>query len=327
MKASFSAVTGLPPYPQQGPVVPHATDELERGRGSYARRAWTDAHEALGADRAASLGAADLELLATSAYMLGRDDEYVSGLERAHHAYLDGGEELSDTLCVLDRHQPHPPRRDGPRERMGGPCPATRRTRRSRLRRAGLSAASAHVRARGSRRPRRRDRRRCRRRRDRRALRRRRPVRPRHSRSGHPPDQAGAGRRGTRAVGRGDAGGHRRRAVADRQRLRLLRRDHRLSGRVRGAPRSGMDRGPDEVVRAAARHGRLQRHVPGAPCRDHAAARCLARRAAGSAARPRRCARRDGEHRRRPASACTPASASCAASRRCRAANCRRGSR
>ena len=82
--------------------MPHATDELERGRGSYARRAWTDAHEALsGADRAASLGAADLELLATSAYMLGRDDEYVSGLERAHHAYLDGGEELRAARCAF----------------------------------------------------------------------------------------------------------------------------------------------------------------------------------------------------------------------------------
>jgi DNA-binding NarL/FixJ family response regulator len=61
-----------------------------------------DAHEALSvADRKASLGAADLELLATSAYMLGRDDEYVSGLERAHHAYLYGGEELRAARCAF----------------------------------------------------------------------------------------------------------------------------------------------------------------------------------------------------------------------------------
>ena len=52
-------------------------DELERGRESYARRAWRDAYASLsGADQAASLEAADLELLATSAYMLGRDDDY-----------------------------------------------------------------------------------------------------------------------------------------------------------------------------------------------------------------------------------------------------------
>ena len=80
----------------------HATDELERGRESYARRAWIDAYESLsGADEASPLGAQDLELLATSAYMLGRDDEYVSGLERAHHAYLDGGEPLRAVRCAF----------------------------------------------------------------------------------------------------------------------------------------------------------------------------------------------------------------------------------
>jgi DNA-binding CsgD family transcriptional regulator len=77
-------------------------DELARGRESYARRAWQDAYASLsGADRAGSLEAADLELLATSAYMLGRDDEYVSGLERAHHAYLDRGELLRAVRCAF----------------------------------------------------------------------------------------------------------------------------------------------------------------------------------------------------------------------------------
>jgi DNA-binding CsgD family transcriptional regulator len=68
-------------------------DELEQGRESYARRAWRDTYESLSrADRAAPLRAEDLELLATSAYMLGRDDDYVSALERAHHAHLEAGE-------------------------------------------------------------------------------------------------------------------------------------------------------------------------------------------------------------------------------------------
>src|SRR6476659_7948762 len=65
---------------------------VSRGREASARRAWPDAFESLSrADQAAPLGAEELELLATSAYMLGRDDDYVRVLERAHHAYLDTG--------------------------------------------------------------------------------------------------------------------------------------------------------------------------------------------------------------------------------------------
>ncbi|MGH2742518.1 MAG: helix-turn-helix transcriptional regulator, partial [Thermoleophilaceae bacterium] len=77
-------------------------DELERGRESYARRTWIDANELLSrADRAAPLEAEDLELLATSAYMLGRDDEYVGCLERAHQLYLDRGEGLRAARCAF----------------------------------------------------------------------------------------------------------------------------------------------------------------------------------------------------------------------------------
>jgi DNA-binding CsgD family transcriptional regulator len=82
--------------------VPDATDELQRGRQAHATRAWIDAYASLsGADEASPLAAQDLELLATSAYMLGRDDEYVSGLERAHHAHLDGGERLRAARCAF----------------------------------------------------------------------------------------------------------------------------------------------------------------------------------------------------------------------------------
>ena len=53
--------------------------ELERGRVFYARRAWADAYNALSiADHAAGLGSEDLELLAMSAYLSGRDDDYLS---------------------------------------------------------------------------------------------------------------------------------------------------------------------------------------------------------------------------------------------------------
>jgi DNA-binding CsgD family transcriptional regulator len=79
----------------------HAVAELEQGRESYAKRKWVDAYGSLSAaDQATPLGAEDLELLARSGYMLGRDDDYVSGLERAHHAYLETGEALRAVRCA-----------------------------------------------------------------------------------------------------------------------------------------------------------------------------------------------------------------------------------
>ena len=78
------------------------TDELGRGREAYARRAWMDAYESLSrADQASPLGAEDLELLATSASMLGRDDNGLSGLERAYHVHLDAGEAMRAVRCAF----------------------------------------------------------------------------------------------------------------------------------------------------------------------------------------------------------------------------------
>jgi DNA-binding NarL/FixJ family response regulator len=71
---------------------------LERGRASYAAHAWRDAFEWLSrADAEAELEPRDLELLARAAYMLGRDDDYERGLERAHYGHLDAG----DTSCAV----------------------------------------------------------------------------------------------------------------------------------------------------------------------------------------------------------------------------------
>ena len=42
-----------------------------------------------------------MELLATSAYMLGRNDDYVDALRRAHHVYLDSGEPLRAVRCAF----------------------------------------------------------------------------------------------------------------------------------------------------------------------------------------------------------------------------------
>jgi DNA-binding CsgD family transcriptional regulator len=76
--------------------------ELERGRDFYARRAWMDTYTSLSqADLATPLGAEDLELLATSAFMLGRDDDCLDGLERAYHVHLDAGEALRAVRCAF----------------------------------------------------------------------------------------------------------------------------------------------------------------------------------------------------------------------------------
>ena len=77
------------------------SDALERGRASYAKRAWLDAYECLSrADDENLLDAEDLELLARSAYMLGRDDDYIRALERAHHGHLDAEEVPSAARCT-----------------------------------------------------------------------------------------------------------------------------------------------------------------------------------------------------------------------------------
>jgi DNA-binding NarL/FixJ family response regulator len=77
-------------------------DQLESGRDAYARRSWTDAYRLLSsADRAASLGADDLELLAIAAHMVGREDEWAAVLERQHHAHLEDGEPLPAVRCAF----------------------------------------------------------------------------------------------------------------------------------------------------------------------------------------------------------------------------------
>jgi len=69
------------------------SDDLQRGRESYGRRAWADAHELLSrADRASPLGAEDLERLAWSAGLAGHDEALVATLERLYQTCLDAGE-------------------------------------------------------------------------------------------------------------------------------------------------------------------------------------------------------------------------------------------
>jgi DNA-binding CsgD family transcriptional regulator len=79
-----------------------AADRLERGRRLYEERAWRDAYDELAqADGASPLGAADVELLATCAYMLGSEDEWMRRLERAHHLHVDAGEIQRAVRCAF----------------------------------------------------------------------------------------------------------------------------------------------------------------------------------------------------------------------------------
>jgi hypothetical protein len=82
--------------------VAGALKELDLGRKAYARHAWADAYRSLSlADIAAPLGVEDLEMLAKSAYLIGRESEYLRALDRAHHAYLEVGECLSAARCAF----------------------------------------------------------------------------------------------------------------------------------------------------------------------------------------------------------------------------------
>jgi DNA-binding CsgD family transcriptional regulator len=76
--------------------------DLDRARECYRTRAWTDAYQAFSrAEQLAPLTARDLELLATCAYLVGRDAEYLKALERAHLAHLEEGEVLRGARCAF----------------------------------------------------------------------------------------------------------------------------------------------------------------------------------------------------------------------------------
>lgn len=75
---------------------------LERGRESYKRHAWADAYKSLSfADDIAPLGVEDLELLAMSAYLIARDDDYQRMLSRAYQAHLDAGDSSRAARCAF----------------------------------------------------------------------------------------------------------------------------------------------------------------------------------------------------------------------------------
>ena len=74
--------------------------DVERGRELHARRAWAAAYDSLSAVDPEQLSAGDLELLASSAYMLGRDDAYLEAWAFAYHAHLKSGDLARAARCT-----------------------------------------------------------------------------------------------------------------------------------------------------------------------------------------------------------------------------------
>jgi len=82
--------------------VTEVSGELARGRQCYAASAWADSFALLSqADKEVPLGVADLELLATSAYLVGQDGVFLDALDRAHGAYLSAGETTCAARCAF----------------------------------------------------------------------------------------------------------------------------------------------------------------------------------------------------------------------------------
>ena len=80
----------------------NAADSLDRGRRSFDRHAWAEAHAHLSAaDQDAPLGAADLERLAMAASMLGRDDESDDAGARAFQECLRSGDVQRAARCAF----------------------------------------------------------------------------------------------------------------------------------------------------------------------------------------------------------------------------------
>ena len=65
-------------------------EQVEQGHAAYQRRAWPEAFSHLStADHASALGPADLDVLATTAYLVGRDELADELVARAHHGWLE----------------------------------------------------------------------------------------------------------------------------------------------------------------------------------------------------------------------------------------------
>jgi hypothetical protein len=116
---------------------------LSHARKAYEQHAWADAFAAFWrADQESPLEAEDLELLAMAAYLTGRDEEYLRTLERAYNAHVSAAQCARAARCAFWLGFRVLMRGEMGRERLVCSCPTHAGTRRTRVRRAGLSAAA-----------------------------------------------------------------------------------------------------------------------------------------------------------------------------------------
>lgn len=79
-----------------------ASGRLVAGRAACERGAWRDAYRLLAeADRGRALAREDLERLATSAYLIGRDESFHENLARAHHAHIAENDAPRASRCAF----------------------------------------------------------------------------------------------------------------------------------------------------------------------------------------------------------------------------------
>src|SRR5687768_15692374 len=82
--------------------IPAMHKRLEQAHAAFRRRAWQEARRLLRlAAESSALDADELEMLATSAYLTGRDDEYLDALERAYRAHVDGAQVRKAVRCAF----------------------------------------------------------------------------------------------------------------------------------------------------------------------------------------------------------------------------------
>ncbi|MDN5917715.1 MAG: response regulator transcription factor [Pseudonocardia sp.] len=81
---------------------PAGHDLRDRGREAFHRRVWTEAYERLtAADRSSPLEPADLELVATAAYLIGRDEAGAELLTRAYRELLSRDDPVRAARCAF----------------------------------------------------------------------------------------------------------------------------------------------------------------------------------------------------------------------------------
>jgi DNA-binding CsgD family transcriptional regulator len=84
------------------PVSASKHSQLDQARSSYGHCAWSDAYQAfLSADKDCQLTAEDLELFALTAYLIGRDEDYLRTLERAFSAHANAAQSARAARCAF----------------------------------------------------------------------------------------------------------------------------------------------------------------------------------------------------------------------------------